>query len=744
MATRTPDLETAAARAAALREQLHEHNYRYFVLDEPSISDAEYDALMRELQRLEEQFPELATPDSPTQRVGAPPSDAFSVVEHQVPMLSLANAFSPDDLRAFDLRTRRLAASVRTGAAAPVAGEGRDSAGAGAGTAVGAEVGDGAQEAELPKLAYVTEPKIDGSAVTLLYEKGVFVRGATRGDGSRGEDITANLRTIRTLPLRLRRPVTMEVRGEVFISDAGFQKLNEERQARGEPLFANPRNAAAGSVRQLDPKVTAERPLDIFVYTIASFRPGDDGEDSGPTAPPDTHGELLEFLRELGFNVNPESRLSDDIEGVIEHCLELEQRRAELGYMVDGVVVKVNDLSLHGALGATAKTPRAMVAYKFAAEQAVTKVEDIVVNVGRTGAVTPMARFTPVHVGGVTVSRATLHNEDFIREKDICIGDDVVIQRAGDVIPEVVRVLTENRDGTERQFVMPTECPECGAQIVRPEGEAVARCVGTACPAQLLEGLIHFVSRDALDVDGMGPKLLEQLIDKGFVRDAADLFHLTHEQLAGLERMGDKSASNVLRAIEGSKAAGLERVLFALGIRHVGQNVARDLAGHFGDIDALLAADEETLLQVPAVGPVIAASVLAYFGEPQNREFIERLRAAGVSLQAARGPAFSMGGPAAWGGAAAGASGGAASDGTSATPSPAAGKRFVVTGTLSRYTRREVEDLIRSYGGNVSGSVSRNTDYVVAGDAAGSKLDRAVELGVPVLTEDELEQLLKG
>lgn len=775
MATRTPDLEAAAARAAVLREQLNEHNYRYFVLDEPSISDAQYDELMRELQRLEEQFPELVTPDSPTQRVGAPPSDAFSVVEHRVPMLSLANAFSADDLRAFDVRVRRLAASARAGAQAR--GEAQARSGARSGAQADARPGadaeggieneaglsadgaggvvadgdghgseDGDRAADAPKLAYVTEPKIDGSAVTLQYEKGLFVRGATRGDGTRGEDITANLRTIRTLPLRLRRPVTMEVRGEVFISDAGFQKLNKEREARGEPLFANPRNAAAGSVRQLDPKVTAERPLDIFVYTIASFDDADGaGGDAiagapGEIGPPRTHAELLDFLRELGFNVNPESRLSEDIEGVIAHCLELEERRATLGYMVDGVVVKVNDLALHAALGATAKTPRAMVAYKFAAEQAVTKVEDIVVNVGRTGAVTPMARFTPAHVGGVTVSRATLHNEDFIREKDIRIGDDVVIQRAGDVIPEVVRVLTENRDGTERQFVMPTECPECGAQIVRPEGEAVARCVGTACPAQLLEGLIHFVSRDALDVDGMGPKLLDQLVRNGLVQDAADLFHLTHEQLASLERMGDKSARNVLQSIETSKTAGLERLLFALGIRHVGQNVARDLAGHFGHIDQLLAADEEALLQVPAVGPTIAASVLAYFGEPQNREFVERLRAAGVLLDARRRAGAAAGGPDAGGGDGDGDGDG----GPLSVAAAVAGKRFVVTGTLSNYTRREIEDLIREYGGNVSGSVSRNTDYVVAGEAAGSKLDRAVELGVPVLTEDEFEQLLKG
>src|SRR5690606_24559525 len=454
--------------------------------------------------------------------------------------------------------------------------------------------------------------KIDGSSVSVTYENGVLVRAATRGDGARGEDITANVRTIRSVPLRLRRPVTLDVRGEVFMYYSDFEKLNEERAAAGESLFANPRNAAAGSVRQQDPAVTARRPLDVFFYAI--------GHIEGPA--PSTHAELLEFLAELGFKVNPEWRLVPDIEAAIQYCLEIEGRRAQLDYAIDGVVLKVNDLSLYEELGTTAKTPRWAAAYKFAAEQAVTKVEDIVVNVGRTGAVTPMARFTPVQVGGVTVSRASLHNEDYIREKDIRIGDTVVIQRAGDVIPEVVRVLVEHRDGTERKFRMPASCPVCGAQVVRPEGEAVARCIGNACPAQLLEGLIHFVSRDAMDMDGVGPKLLEQLVDAELVKDPADLYGLTKEQLMSLERMGEKSAENVLQAVEGSKRAGLERLLFALGIRHVGQNVARDLAVHFGDMDRLMAATFEELTAVPAVGEKIAASVLAYFAQPQNRALV--------------------------------------------------------------------------------------------------------------------------
>ncbi|HEY8418399.1 MAG TPA: NAD-dependent DNA ligase LigA [Limnochordales bacterium] len=658
------------AQVERLRQEIEHHNYRYYVLDDPEISDAEFDRLLRELERLEAEYPELVTPDSPTQRVGAPPSAAFATVVHRVPMLSLANAFSPEELRAFDARIRKLA--------------------------------------ETDRLAYVCEPKFDGLAVSLLYENGVLVRGATRGDGTQGEDITANLRTIRAVPLRLRRPVTIEVRGEVIIRHDDFRRLNEERAARGEPLFANPRNAAAGSVRQLDPRVTASRPLDIYFYAIGYM----EGE------PPATHAELLDLLRELGCKVNPESRLVPDIEAAIEWCRAFEQKRPTLPYSVDGAVLKVNDRRLYARLGTTAKTPRWAIAYKFAAEQAITQVEDIVVNVGRTGAVTPMARLVPVQVGGVTVSRASLHNEDYVRAKDIRIGDWVVIQRAGDVIPEVVHVLKERRTGREREFRMPSECPECGAPVVRPPGEAVARCTNPACRGQLLEGLIHFVSRDAMNVEGMGPALLEQLVAKGLVRDAADIYRLTHEQLASLERMGDKSARNVLASIENSKDAGLERVLYALGIRHVGENVARDLAQHFGDIDRLMAAGFDELVAVPSVGEKIARSVLDYFADEHNRALVERLRAAGVRMTAAR-PAAPAGGGA------------------------LAGKRIVVTGTLSRYTRREVEELIRRHGGEVSSSVSRKTDFVVAGENPGSKLDKARELGVRVLTEEELEELIR-
>src|SRR5690606_6595270 len=633
-------------------------------------SDAEFDRLMRELERLEADYPELVTPDSPTQRVGAPPSEALATVVHRVPMLSLANAFSPEELRAFDARARKLA--------------------------------------EADRLAYVCEPKFDGLAVSLTYENGVLVRGATRGDGTRGEDITANLRTIRAVPLRLRRPVTLEVRGEVIMRHEDFRRLNEERAARGETLFANPRNAAAGSVRQLDPRVTASRPLDIFCYAIGYI----EGEE------PATHWDLLALLRELGFRVNPEARLCPDIETAIEWCRALEERRHGLPYSVDGAVLKVNDRRLYERLGTTAKTPRWAIAYKFAAEQAVTQVQDIVVNVGRTGAVTPMARLAPVRVGGVTVSRASLHNEDYVRAKDIRIGDWVVIQRAGDVIPEVVQVLAERRTGQEREFQMPTQCPVCGGPVVRPPGEAVARCTNPACPAQTLEGLIHFVSRDAMNVEGMGPALLRQLVEKELVRDAADIYRLRHDQLASLERMGDKSARNVLAAIENSKDAGLERVLYAVGIRHVGANVSRDLAQHFGDVDRLMAAGYDELVAVPSVGDKIARSVLDWFAEKENRDLIRRLREAGVRMTAA--------------GAARAPAGGSL-----------AGKRVVVTGTLSRWTRREVEELIRRHGGQVSSSVSRNTDFVVTGENPGSKLDRARQLGVPVLSEDELEELIR-
>ncbi len=662
-----------AERARYLRESLHEHNHRYFVLDAPSISDAAYDALLRELIQIESEHPELVTPDSPTQRVGAPPLAAFETVRHRVPMMSLANAFDEDELRAFDQRVRRA-------------------------------LEDDAVE-------YVAELKIDGVAITLSYEDGLFTRGATRGDGVEGEDVTQNLRTVGSIPMRLNRPYTLDVRGEVFMSKAGFSALNERREAEGSPLFANPRNASAGSLRQLDPQVTAGRPLDGFFYQIGFI-----DEATFDEARPQTHWESLELLRTLGLKVNPNATLCHDIEAVIEYCRKWSEERPELPYEIDGVVVKVNRLAAHERLGATAKTPRWATAYKFPAEQAVTVVEEIGVNVGRTGAVTPMAFLRPVRVAGTTVSRATLHNEDFIRQKDIRIGDTVVIQKAGDIIPEVVRVDLAKRTGDERIFTMPTECPDCGGLVVRPEGEAVARCVNSECPAQLVEGLVHFASRAAMDIEGLGPAVATALVEKGYVRNVADLYRLTMEQIAGLERMGEKSASNLLAALETSKERGFARLLYALGVRHVGAGTAAALAEHFGSMEALMRSDVEQLESVPDVGPKVAESVVAYFSEPQNQRLVRELGEAGVRLMEEASVAEG--------------------------PKPLEGKRFVLTGTLAGMSRSEAEEKIRALGGLTSGSVSRKTDYVVVGENPGSKAEKARDLGVAIIDEAELSALL--
>lgn len=665
----------AAERARTLRESLHEHNHRYFVLDAPLISDSEYDALMRELTQIEAEHPELITPDSPTQRVGAAPLAAFDTVRHRVPMMSLANAFDEDELRAFDQRVRR------------------------------------ALEGET--VEYVTELKIDGVAVNLTYENGLLVRGATRGDGVEGEDVTQNLRTVESIPLRLSRPLSFDVRGEVFMSKSGFQALNERRDAEGSPLFANPRNASAGSLRQLDPKITAERPLDAFFYQIGTI-----DEATMNQAVPTTHWDVLSFLRDIGLKVNPNAAHCPDIEQVIEYCRKWAAERPELPYEIDGVVVKVNSLASHARLGATAKTPRWATAYKFPAEQAVTVVENIDVNVGRTGAVTPMAFLRPVRVAGTTVSRATLHNEDFIRQKDIRIGDTVVIQKAGDIIPEVVRVDTSKRSGNERVFTMPTECPDCGGRVVRPEGEAVARCVNSECPAQLVEGLVHFASRAAMDIEGLGPAVASALVENGFVQNVSDLYRLTLDQIAGLERMGEKSASNLLAALNASKERGLARVLYALGVRHVGSGTASVIAEHFLSMDAVLAADASQLEAVPDVGPKVAESVVQYLREPKNQRLVSQLKEAGVRM-IEEAPA-------------------------DVESKPLEGKRFVLTGTLAGMSRSEAEEKIRALGGLTSGSVSRKTDYVVVGESPGSKAEKARELGVSILDEAELRALLEA
>lgn len=669
------ELRAIEERIRKLRDEIEFHNYRYYVLDDPVISDAEYDALMRELVELEAEHPELVTPDSPTQRVGAAPAEAFAPVVHRSPMMSLANVYSVEELRAFDTRVRK---------------------------ALGGE-----------PVEYVAELKIDGLAVSLAYEDGKFVRGATRGDGTTGEDVTHNLKTIRSIPMRLRldRPVSIDVRGEVYMIRREFRKLNEERRAAGEPLFANPRNAAAGSLRQLDPKVTAARPLDIFVYGI--------GYMSGAgSAVPETHLEALGLLKEAGFRTNPNTRLCRTIDEVVDYCAHWGERRDTLDYEIDGVVVKVNSLAQQERLGATARSPRWAVAYKFPARQATTKVRDIIVQVGRTGTLTPVAVLDPVELAGSTVSRATLHNEDIIRAKDIRIGDTVVVEKGGDVIPEVVKVVTERRTGAEREFRMPAKCPECGADVVRLEGEAASRCVGgMACPAQVREGILHFASRDAMDIEGMGPSLVAQLLDAGLVKTVADIYDLKLDDIARLERMGKKSAENLLRAIERSKSHPLHRLLFALGIRHVGERSARDLAEHFGTMDRLAAATYDELTDVPDVGPKVAESVLAFFREPRNREILRRLADAGVNMKETEKAAPSA-------------------------ESPLAGKTVVLTGTLERFTRKEAEEAVLARGGKVSSSVSRKTDYVVVGKDPGSKYDKARELGVTILDEHEFERLL--
>ena len=666
--------EEAARRLEELRSLIHEYDYHYYVLDQPLVPDAVYDQLMRELEELEKAYPDLITPDSPTQRVGGAPLKAFNTVRHRVPLLSLSNSFSPGELRDFDRRVRQ---------------------------AVGNEV------------EYVVEPKIDGLTVALVYEEGRLVSGATRGDGFTGEDITQNLRTVKSVPLRLKHAVPrLEVRGEAYLPKQAFLRLNEEREKQGEPLFANPRNAAAGSLRQLDPRVTASRPLQVFFYAVLYI----EGHELK------TQWEALSYLEEQGFPVNPWRYLCTSIEEVIKACEEGLQKRDDLSYDIDGMVVKVNRFDQQASLGSTFKSPRWAVAYKFPAQQAVTEVQDIILRVGRTGVLTPTALLRPVLLAGSTVSKATLHNEDYIREKDVRIGDQVVIQKAGEIIPEIVDVLKERRTGKEKVFVMPEKCPECGSRVVRLPGEAAARCTGAACPAQLRERIIHFASRDAMNIEGLGPAIIGQLLKAGLVHDAADLYRLRKEELAALERLGDKSADNLLQAIERSKQNPFSRLLFALGIRYVGNKVAQVLAEHFGSLERLQQASYEELRSVPEVGEKIASSVAAYFSDPQNQAVLKKLTEAGVNTR--QEPP-------------------AAAAGEKSEAGALAGKTFVLTGTLSSMTRREAQALIESRGGKVAGSVSRHTDYVVAGESPGSKLEKARELGIAVLSEEEFLKLLK-
>ncbi|MDH2049150.1 NAD-dependent DNA ligase LigA [Achromobacter marplatensis] len=690
--------ESAAQAAARLRAELEQHNVRYYVYDEPSISDAEYDGLMRQLEALEAEHPELVTPESPTQRVGAAPVSAFGSVRHVVPMLSLNNAFDEEEVAAFD---RRVTDTLR-----------------------GAGLLGPAQQAD-----YFCELKLDGLAISLRYEDGRLVQAATRGDGQTGEDVTSNIRTIKAIPLQLKgaAPKVLEVRGEVLMNRADFEKLNVAQAKRDEKVFVNPRNAAAGSLRQLDPRITAKRPLRFFAYGWGEVQglPGAQngqfdetsaGAGQASVLPEKSHGAMLAWLHELGLPVNlMHNHRATGAEGLMAFYAKVGAMRATLPYDIDGVVYKVDSLPAQKVLGFVARAPRFALAHKFAAEEATTTLLDIEVQVGRTGAITPVARLKPVFVGGVTVTNATLHNEDEIRRKDVRIGDTVIVRRAGDVIPEVLGPVLEKRPDDAREFVMPTACPVCGSAIERLEDETIARCTGGLfCGAQRKQTLWHAASRKALDIEGLGEKLVDQLVDSGRVKTLADLYSLRPLELVGLDRMGQKSADNLVAAIEKAREPGLGRLLFALGIRHVGETTARDVARHFGSIDAIMDADEEALSSVPDVGPVVAASIRRFFAEQHNRDVIEQLKAQGVNPVAEAVP-----------------------QGTTL-----AGKTFVLTGTLPNWTREEASMHIQAAGGKVSGSVSKKTAYLVAGEEAGSKLTKAQELGVTVLDEDALKALL--
>jgi DNA ligase (NAD+) len=664
---------TAEKRVRELHERLNQYSYEYYVLDQPTVPDAEYDRLMQELIEIENAFPELRTPDSPTQRVGGQPLEAFQKVRHDIPMLSLANAFGEGDLRDFDRRVR---------------------------------------ESLNEEYSYVCELKIDGLAVSLSYENGVFVQGSTRGDGAIGEDITMNLRTIHSIPLRLKEPVSIEVRGEAFMPKKSFEKLNREREERGETLFANPRNAAAGSLRQLDPKIAASRNLDIFLYGI-----GNSGNVNIQS-----HSDGLDYLDRLGFKTNKERRKCKDIEEVIQYIKEYTEKRSTLPYEIDGIVIKVDSLAQQEKLGSTAKSPRWAIAYKFPAEEVVTKLLDIELSVGRTGVVTPTAVLEPVRVAGTTVQRASLHNEDYIREKDIKIGDEVVIKKAGDIIPEVVRPIKERRKGEEKEFHMPGHCPECGSELVRLDGEVALRCINPKCPAQIREGLIHFVSRNAMNIEGLGEKVIAQLFREQLVKDVADIYQLTKDQLLQLDRMGEKSVSNLLKAIEDSKENSLERLLFGLGIRHVGAKAAKTLAVHFETLDRLMKADVEELTAIPEVGEKMADAVVTYFHQPEVLELIQELKEAGVNMEY-KGPKPVS---------------------RDQSSSYFAGKTIVLTGKLEALTRNEAKEKIEALGGKVSGSVSKKTDLVIAGADAGSKLAKAREFDIEIWDEEKLlEELNK-
>lgn len=667
------DIVQAENRIKELRELIDYHNYRYYVLDNPEITDAEYDKLMRELISLESQFPQLITPDSPSQRVGGEPLEAFKKVTHREPMISLADAFSEEELRDFNRRVTE-------------------------------NVGN--------QVEYVVELKIDGLAVSLTYENGLLVTAATRGDGVVGEDVTQNVKTIKSVPLRLniqkdKIPMVIEVRGEIYLSKEGFKKLNEEREEMGLPTFANPRNAAAGSIRQLDSKITAKRPLSTFMYALGYV----EGIEFN------THLEVLEFYKACGFKVNPHIKSFNNFDDVIDYCMSWKEKRHSLPYEIDGIVIKVNSLHFQKILGSTAKTPRWAIAYKFPAEQKISVIEDIVVSVGRTGVLTPNAVLTPVQIAGSTVSRATLHNEDYIKEKDIHIGDSVIVQKAGDIIPEVVAVIKEKRTGNEKEFKMPHRCPECGSEVIRLPGEVAYRCTGVSCPAQIRRRIIHFASRDAMDIRGLGPAIVSLLLSENLIKDVSDIYFLKKEALIPLERMGEKSANNLIKAIENSKKQPLNRLVYALGIPLIGSKASLTLAQEFKSMDRLQNATYEELIKIPEIGDKMAESIIAFFKQEQTKALITRLKEAGVNMLYAK---------------------------EEIGPKPLENLTFVLTGALEKYSRSKAQELIENLGGKVTGSVSKKTDYVVVGKDPGSKYNKALELGVKILDEQQFEEMISN
>lgn len=659
---------TTRERYENLKNILNEHSYKYYVLDNPDITDEQYDKLMRELVDIEKANPDFVTADSPSQKVGGVVLEGFETVTHSVPMQSLQDAFSFEELQDFDTRVRNV-------------------------------LGDDAQ--------YCVEQKIDGLSVSLEYVNSVFTRGSTRGDGVTGEDVTENLKTVKSIPLKLREDIPyLEVRGEVFISKPDFAKINERREENGESTFANPRNAAAGSLRQLNSAIAAQRNLDIFVFNIQQI----EGWEIN------SHLEGLELLRKCGFKVISNDKAFKTIDDAFAEIERIGSIRRDLYYDIDGAVIKVNELAHRDVLGSTAKTPRWAIAYKYPAEKQKTKVKDITVAVGRTGVLTPAAELEPVLIAGSTVSRATLHNIDFIRSRDIRIGDTVVIQKAGDIIPEVVEVVTDERDGSEREFFMPEVCPDCGSKVHREEGEAAYRCTGVDCPAQAIRNIIHFVSRDAMDIEGLGPQIIEKLVENKLISNSADLYYMQKEELAALDKMGDKSAENIINALENSKSNGMEKLIYALGIRHIGAGASKLISKKFGDIYSLFNATAEEIASIGDIGMIMAESVVDFFAQPHTKEFIDRLANAGVNM---------------------------AYEADEGADNRFEGKTFVLTGTLDNYGRKEAGEIIEKFGGKVSGSVSKKTDYVVAGEAAGSKLKKANELGVTILTESEFMEMIE-